>query len=48
MGCEVASLLSVKFHSGYELSEKDYQDVSAIRNMLFSRADEYSPFRDRP
>jgi hypothetical protein len=35
----------VKFHSGYELTEKDYQDVSAICEKYgMDLPDEYSRF----
>ena len=37
----------VKFHSGYELTEKDYRDVSAICEKYgIAVPDEYSRFRD--
>ena len=38
----------VKFHSGYELTEKDYQDVSAIcEKYCIAVPDEYSRFKHR-
>jgi lincosamide nucleotidyltransferase A/C/D/E len=39
----------VKFHSGYELTEKDYRDVSAICEKYgIAVPDEYSRFKGRP
>lgn len=36
----------VKFHSGYELTEKDYQDVSALCEKYgLALPDEYSRFK---
>jgi lincosamide nucleotidyltransferase A/C/D/E len=50
-GCPVRCITPqwmVKFHSGYELSEKDYQDVSAICEKYgIAVPDEYCRFRDR-
>jgi lincosamide nucleotidyltransferase A/C/D/E len=38
----------VKFHSGYELTEKDYQDVLSICEKYdIALPDEYSQFKDR-
>ena len=51
-GCAVRCISAqwmVKFHSGYELTEKDYQDVSAIcETYRIAVPDEYSRFKDRP
>lgn len=50
-GCAVRCISPqwmVKFHSGYELTEKDYQDVSAICEKYgIALPDEYSRFKDR-
>jgi lincosamide nucleotidyltransferase A/C/D/E len=50
-GCEVRCISPqwmVKFHSGYELTEKDYRDISAIcEKYHIAVPDEYSRFRDR-
>ena len=50
-GCPVRCISPqwmVKFHSGYELTEKDYQDVSAICEKYgIAVPEEYSRFKDR-
>ena len=50
-GCAVRCISPqwmVKVHSGYELTEKDYQDVSAICGKYgIAVPDEYSRFKDR-
>lgn len=50
-GCGVrciSPVWMVKFHSGYELTEKDYQDVSALcQKYGIALPDEYSRFKDR-
>jgi len=50
-GCAVICISPqwmVKFHSGYELTEKDYRDVSAIcEKYRIAVPDEYSQFKDR-
>ena len=51
-GCAVRCISPqwmVKFHSGYELTEKDYQDVSAICETYgIAVPEEYSRFKDSP
>jgi lincosamide nucleotidyltransferase A/C/D/E len=50
-GCAVRCISPqwvVKFHSGYQLTEKDYQDVSSICEKFdIALPDEYSPFKNR-
>jgi lincosamide nucleotidyltransferase A/C/D/E len=50
-GCAVRCISPqwmVKFHSGYELTEKDYQDVLSICEKYdIALPDEYSQFKDR-
>jgi lincosamide nucleotidyltransferase A/C/D/E len=50
-GCAVRCISPqwmVKFHSGYELTEKDYEDVSALCEKYgIALPDEYSQFKDR-